>query len=854
MSHHRDESENIEIDHRQQAVAADAKEEEEDDPTRNSQTQQDYADGTTTTSSSNTAIQNDNKGGGDDDDDGPSLIGEDDDDDDQITAAILGRTSRPRNNHQQRQEHAAAVVVVSSSPPSHTRTDREGDSSLSSCNNENTIATTTAATTATSRSETARPGAVAVVPTTSKTATATLAASGAFDNDNDDDDDGPAMFDHSIAPPNNNNYYYTSPQHPQKLPKIPAPSNQSHPPPTDNNNNHNHESNNEYDYNYNCNYDDDDDDSGPELLLPSEEMTTTAARASLLPPTTTTTTSREVSINQHVHQVTSFTHDDGSEPIDVEANNDARRGSSQRQQQQQQPNILHAFEAELVITDDRSTTANHHDDSEAERERRLRRQAERDAEERILATAITAEDAQVIDEISIRRTARRRNVIIYGSVGIVITLIVVVVAVVVTSTTFNPIPVSNTTCDTAFGPLELFVGTYSFEGNTLERSGNFSGSCQVDYEGGFGSWYYFVGDGSRVQASTCYGSDEGPNSDTQVLVFSGQCSALTCVGGSDELCGAHGSVGWTAEVGVEYHILVRGTRASSAGNFTLSIAPLGSNGDVCQHATTIPSPSPGPLFGSTRNHSPTIDFINPCQSAANTTSPGSWYQLKGDDTVKCASLSTESGFSTIVFPAVASLFSGNCGSLKCLGTASDSSDLSWVANSDTSYHLLVQGENPDEVGGFFLNVKDAPYNTICEHAQALSINNESSGTTIDACVVKQPNSCAGNDPIEDLPGVWYTVLGTGNLIEASTCDNAQDADVTSVVSRVAVFDTAEGCRTLNCVAAREDLCGPDGNQRSTKWFSTQGQMYFILVQSGSPSSFNIAINDLPPGIPNNDTR
>jgi hypothetical protein len=122
-------------------------------------------------------------------------------------------------------------------------------------------------------------------------------------------------------------------------------------------------------------------------------------------------------------------------------------------------------------------------------------------------------------------------------------------------------------------------------------------------------------------------------------------------------------------------------------------------------------------------------------------------------------------------------------------------------------------------------------------------------------VCAQDDDDDDDDPIEDLPGVWYSVLGTGNTMVASTCDSGDGdgggAVATSIV--VSVFDTAGGsCETLRCVGAtgEEEPCGPDdgdndGNKhRSTSWLSTQGRLYYILVQSGTPSAFTITVDDV----------
>jgi hypothetical protein len=78
---------------------------------------------------------------------------------------------------------------------------------------------------------------------------------------------------------------------------------------------------------------------------------------------------------------------------------------------------------------------------------------------------------------------------------------------------------------------------------------------------------YFAGDGSRVAASTCEGTDFA----TQISVFTGECRAdLDCVDGSDRFCGDQSVVEWNSAFGARYYIFVHGY-LQSHGNFHLSL-------------------------------------------------------------------------------------------------------------------------------------------------------------------------------------------------------------------------------------------------------------------------------------------
>lgn len=580
--------------------------------------------------------------------------------------------------------------------------------------------------------------------------------------------------------------------------------------------------------------------SGPERVkagknVPAEVGETVAAEA----PNSTTIGHREVdeavSASHLISEEDDEENSEASSPHLFQNENASLRNAdvAQVERQQVQPGIPHVIEAELV-------TVNPNYDADAERER-IKQQAEQTAQERFLASAVTAEAQVVEDEDGHKNFARLKC---YGAGAVVIAVIVVIaLAVVFTRPDSDTVDLSNTTCATSFGPLNIRGGVYT--GDTVEKEGNFTGACDIEYEGGFGQWYFLEGEGNRLQASMCNGSDDGANSDTQVLVFSGSCSSLRCVGGGDELCGAHGSVGWIAEAGVEYFVLVRGTRASSIGNFSLTISPQVDNG-ACESAVRIENQSES-IFGSTRNHS--ISESIPSCATDESVALGSWFLLEGNDKPSCVSVTTESELSTIVFPVATSIFTGSCGELKCVGSVLGSAELAWMTHVGTSYFLMVHGEQPGDVGDFILNLHDSPYNGICENAQALSVGAATNGTTVDACQILD-RECfdAHVSDGQGLAGVWYTVVGTGNLLMASTCDT--EIATASFVSHLSVYSSAEGCATLACVpSAKLDSCGDNDDHRSIQWFSSLGDIYYILVRSSNPSDFVISIQDIEPEVP-----
>lgn len=106
---------------------------------------------------------------------------------------------------------------------------------------------------------------------------------------------------------------------------------------------------------------------------------------------------------------------------------------------------------------------------------------------------------------------------------------------------------------------------------------------------------------------------------------------------------------------------------------------------------------------------------------------------------------------------------------------------------------------------------------------------ESCGTTPEAC------------------GLWYEVVGTGNLMLAHTCH-----DQTNYDTKINVYTGT--CDNLVCVGGNDDWYDNDGNYAcedwirasGVEWCSIEGQSYFIFVNGydGDVGRFNLTVEDL----------
>ncbi|MBK8131073.1 MAG: T9SS type A sorting domain-containing protein [bacterium] len=89
-------------------------------------------------------------------------------------------------------------------------------------------------------------------------------------------------------------------------------------------------------------------------------------------------------------------------------------------------------------------------------------------------------------------------------------------------------------------------------------------------------WYTVVGNGNTLTAETCQPTG---GFDTQLAVYCGDCGVFTCIGSSDDACGARSSVTWCSAVGTTYYILVDGW-SGNTGAFQLAIL----DGAACSNA------------------------------------------------------------------------------------------------------------------------------------------------------------------------------------------------------------------------------------------------------------------------------
>jgi hypothetical protein len=299
----------------------------------------------------------------------------------------------------------------------------------------------------------------------------------------------------------------------------------------------------------------------------------------------------------------------------------------------------------------------------------------------------------------------------------------------------------NISCNT------ILPGT--LEGATADNVPN----CLTQANGEEGVWYSFTGNDSYVTFSTCGASQF----DSQLSVYSGDCSNLSCVAANDDnpLCESNGSssyLSFNAIAGTNYFIRVHAnTQPNVSYNFTLNCScsalcnvPVNDN---CTQALALGNVSSAACTGiqMTSTSCATPSDIQPsCISSFNTLNDV-WYTFVPEDgdieLVLNASSTADIGVA---------VYSGSCGNLNSIFCNPNASSLGGTVieglTAGTTYFLqFFSWQNASGDFTFCLS------NPTCSTPIALSVSNISSNSAL-----LQWNSL-------NLSGAFDILLSTTNL-------------------------------------------------------------------------------------------
>ncbi len=220
-----------------------------------------------------------------------------------------------------------------------------------------------------------------------------------------------------------------------------------------------------------------------------------------------------------------------------------------------------------------------------------------------------------------------------------------------------------------------------------------------------GVWYTFVGTGDAITASLC-----GSAFDTKIIVYSGSCASLVCVGGNDDACGLSSETYFPSILGTNYYILVTGY-GTATGSFTLNLTcaapcvPVPAN-DLCSGAITLTVAadvsSCVPTIGT--NLCATLASTNPfCYPFSNIQDV--WYQFNtGTNTSIFFDFDTISGTNT--FGMALSLSCADTAAI-CFGITHGGGMISGLT-AGTTYFLQVFNNGGSNAGSFSLCLSTPP--------------------------------------------------------------------------------------------------------------------------------------------------
>ena len=147
------------------------------------------------------------------------------------------------------------------------------------------------------------------------------------------------------------------------------------------------------------------------------------------------------------------------------------------------------------------------------------------------------------------------------------------------------------------------------------------------------------------------------------------------------------------------------------------------------------------------------------------------------------------------------------------------SAVTFSATSGSQY-LIRLGTFPGASGGvgeFNISCISLPDNDFCENAIPVAVPSVTPGDTTLATVDTDVPDC---QVANTSPGLWYSVIGTGNTMTASVCNGTATWD-----SKISVY--CGSCDDTTCVVGNDDFCGL---QSQVSWCSQAGAEYLVLVQ------------------------
>ena len=142
----------------------------------------------------------------------------------------------------------------------------------------------------------------------------------------------------------------------------------------------------------------------------------------------------------------------------------------------------------------------------------------------------------------------------------------------------------------------------------------------------------------------------------------------------------------------------------------------------------------------------------------------------------------------------------------------------------------------------FAGVTMPPMNNECSMAIGpIALNTPTPGTTTNSTMTAgTPNAgfCGTTHSTSD---VWYTVIGTGNTMTASTCNNA------NYDTKISIF--CDECNQLICITGNDDGIGCAGFTSQISWASSAGVEYLVMMHGFGTATGDFTLTITDDGMP-----
>jgi hypothetical protein len=140
--------------------------------------------------------------------------------------------------------------------------------------------------------------------------------------------------------------------------------------------------------------------------------------------------------------------------------------------------------------------------------------------------------------------------------------------------------------------------------------------------------------------------------------------------------------------------------------------------------------------------------------------------------------------------------------------------------------------------GFYTCQYVEPTNDACSDSTLIQFGEALKGRTTGATQVSISSSCS----LDEAKDVWYSVVGTGDTIMATTC--SYETYVSTIID---IFSGPESCEGLECIAAKTSGCAAGFVGGTVSWPSDPDVSYHLRVATVyDQEKFELVVWDVPP--------